>query len=261
MRNRTAISSTATELLHYLKDLIKPDPHTRGAADAVVAITNTWKDYPDTLLWLKTCAQSHENFFVRQTAVQELARGWRDDPDTLLILKSHAQSDEDWDVRRAAVQELTNGWKGEPSIFELLQDRAANDPFVREYDWQGNPRQTALEAIIEQYPDYPQTLPLLRGRARNDSDYEVREFAVQELAKGWKDEPWLFELLYTISVNDPFERKEDKERNPRQTALEIIIKQYPDHPQSLPLLQDRAENDSDEKVRQFAQKQLSELEA
>jgi hypothetical protein len=58
----------------------------------------------------------------------------------------------------------------------------------------------------------------------------------------------------------PFERKEDREDNPRKLALEIIINQYCAHPQTLTLLQDRAENDPDERLRQFANKKLAELE-
>jgi hypothetical protein len=83
---------------------------------------------------------------------------------------------------------------------------------------------------------------------------------MRELARGWKDEPGMFEFLCDRALHDPFERKEDREGNPRQLALEIIIKQYRDHPQTLPLLQDRAKNDSDEKVREFVQKKLAELE-
>lgn len=66
----------------------------------------------------------------------------------------------------------------------------------------------------------------------------------------------MFAFLCDRALNDPFEREKDWHINPRQTALEIIIKQYPDHPQTLPLLQDRAENDPDEKVREFARDKL-----
>jgi hypothetical protein len=69
----------------------------------------------------------------------------------------------------------------------------------------------------------------------------------------------MFEFLCDRALNDPFEHKKGSEDNPRQLALEIIIKQYPDHPQTLPLLQDRAENDPDEKVREFAKKKLAEF--
>jgi hypothetical protein len=71
----------------------------------------------------------------------------------------------------------------------------------------------------------------------------------------------MFEFLCKCALDDPFERKDDREDNPRQLALEIIIKQYRDYPQTLPLLQDRAKNDSDEKVREFVQKKLAELES
>jgi hypothetical protein len=70
----------------------------------------------------------------------------------------------------------------------------------------------------------------------------------------------MFDFLCDRALNDPFERKEDRGDNPRQLALEIIIKQYRNHPQTLPLLQDRAENDSDEQVQEFASKKLAELE-
>ncbi|WP_235018612.1 hypothetical protein, partial [Tolypothrix sp. NIES-4075] len=72
--------------------------------------------------------------------------------------------------------------------------------------------------------------------------------------------PGMFELFYNCAVNDPFKRKQDYEDNPRQVALEIIIEQYPQHPQTLPLLRDKAANDADEKVREFAQKKLAELD-
>lgn len=39
-----------------------------------------------------------------------------------------------------------------------------------------------------------------------------------------------------------------------------MLKLSPHHPQTLPLLRDRAENDPDEQVREFAKKKLEELE-
>ena len=68
-------------------------------------------------------------------------------------------------------------------MFEFLCDRAVNDPFKGEEYWQDNPRQIALEAIIQYYPDHPQTLALLRERAMRDQDEKVREFAKKELRK------------------------------------------------------------------------------
>ncbi|MEQ8960117.1 MAG: hypothetical protein RLP02_19695, partial [Coleofasciculus sp. C2-GNP5-27] len=58
---------------------------------------------------------------------------------------------------------------------------AINDPFQRENNWQDNPRQIALEAIIKRYPDHPKTLSLLRDRAENDTDEKLRKFAQNKL--------------------------------------------------------------------------------
>jgi hypothetical protein len=113
-----------------------------------------------------------------------------------------------------------------------------------------------VQIIATNWKDDPDTLPMLKQWATSDDDSFVRGAAVQELAKGWKDEPGMFELLCARVLHDPFERKEDREYNPRQTALEAIIKQRPDSPQTLLLLRDRAENDPDEKVRELAQKKL-----
>ncbi|MEM1171757.1 MAG: hypothetical protein AAGJ08_22430 [Cyanobacteria bacterium P01_H01_bin.35] len=42
---------------------------------------------------------------------------------------------------------------------------------------------TLLEAIVEQYPDHPQTLPLLKDRAANDSDGKLRKWAKETLQR------------------------------------------------------------------------------
>ena len=88
----------------------------------------------------------------------------------------------------------------------------------------------------------------------------MRYAAVQELARGWKDDPALFKLLCYVAINNPFDREYDLQDNPRQTALTAMIKLYPDRPQTLELVRDRAQNDSNEICREFAQEKLAELE-
>ena len=195
VRNRNSIDEIGCKLRDRVKELTRYRNITAFThleykilvdeihRQAVAAVAATWKDDPETLPWLKQRAQSGDSWAVRQAAVQEIARGWKDDPETLPILKQRAQSDDGSYVRGAAVQELARGWKDDPGIFELLCDVAINDPFEREYDWQRHPRQAALTAMIELYPDRPQTLEILRDRAQNDSDERLREFAQEELAK------------------------------------------------------------------------------
>ena len=171
------------DTLALLKQKAQSDDHWAVRYAAVQELAQGWKDDPDTLPLLKQKAQSDDDGVVRYAAVQELAQGWKDDPDTLPLLKQKAQSDDVWAVRYTAVQELAQGWKDEPWMFELLCNCAINDPFVREKDWQDNPRQLALEIIIKQYPNHPQTLPLLHDRADNDPDEKVKQFAQNKLAK------------------------------------------------------------------------------
>jgi len=121
-------------------------------------------------------------------------------------------------------------------------------------------RTKAVVRIATTWGNFSDTLPWLKQKAQSDDHLAVRRAAVQELGKGWKYEPWLFELLRDRALNDPFLREENGQDNPRQLALEIIIKQYPNHPQTLPLLRDRANNDPDEQVRKLAQNKLAQLE-
>jgi hypothetical protein len=171
------------QTLLLLKTHALPDKHPAVRCAAMQGLARGWKDDPQTLLLLKTCVLSDENKYVRWVAMQELAHGWKDEPDTLPTIKTRALSDDDGDVRGGAVEELARGWKDEPGMFEFLCDRAVNDPFKRKEDREDNPRQLALEIIIKEYCDYPQTLPLLQDRAKNDSDEKVREFVQKKLAE------------------------------------------------------------------------------
>jgi len=252
---------------------------------AVQELARGWKNDPNTLAWLKSCALSDKNWGVRYAAVHELAHGWKDDPDTLPFLKqcttsdhgavrgaavelayawkndpdtlpwlkTRALSDDSWRVRATAVQELARGWKDDPDTLPILKQCAQSDD-------NENVRYAAVQELAPGWKDDPDTLPILKTLTLLDDSWLVRYVAVRGLARGWKDEPGMFEFLCDRALNDPFERKEDRENNPRQLALEIIIKQYRDRPQTLPLLRDRAGNDPDEKVREFANKKLAALE-
>ena len=40
-----------------------------------------------------------------------------------------------------------------------------------------------------------ETLPMLKARARSDEDSDVRQSAIEELARGWKDDPETLSIL------------------------------------------------------------------
>ncbi|MEM6433401.1 MAG: hypothetical protein AAF773_06025 [Cyanobacteria bacterium P01_D01_bin.115] len=87
----------------------------------------------------------------------------------------------------------------------------------------------------------------------------MRQAAVQELAKGWKDDHNLFEFWCDHTLNDPFDREYDGQTNSRQTALNVLMQQYSDHSKTLELWQDRAQNHSDEQLKEWVAEQLAKL--
>lgn len=81
-----------------------------------------------------------------------------------------------------------------------------------------------------------------------------------ELARGYKENPPLFDFVCDRALNEPFERLENWQTNPRQTDLERLIQNYRDRPRTWEVMRDRAQNDPDEQLRQWAQEQLDRHE-
>jgi HEAT repeats/NACHT domain len=173
------------DTLPMLKHLAQQDDDWVVRQTAIQALAQGWKDDPDTLSWLKHRVQQDDDWAIRQAAIQALAQGWKDDPNTLPMLKHLAQQDDDWVVRQTAIQALAQGWKNVSQMFEFLCDLAVGDSFQRKYNFEKNPRQFALQAIIENYPDRSEVLDLLLDRFNNDSDEQVRKFAEEQLVL-WK---------------------------------------------------------------------------
>ena len=257
-------------------------------ATAIEQLAQGYKDHPDTLPLLQQ-ARSDHHWWVRREAIKQLAQGYKDHRDTLALLQQSARSDTDWEVRLIAIEQLAQGWHdriaeaeavghalrtlhpvawptaNQSWLLKFLCDRTLHDPYGgNEQDQklgfisriECNPRQVALNAILKYYPNHPDTLALLQQSARSDPDSLVRRTAIEQLAEAGQDQPWLFEFLCDRILHDPFERKEIWIHNPRQTALEAILKYYPNHSQTQSLLLDRAEHDPDHKLRKFAEQQL-----
>ncbi|MBC6433552.1 NACHT domain-containing protein [Nostoc sp. HG1] len=164
-----------------------------------------------------------------------------------------SQHNKDWQVRDRAVQELVYGWKDDPDTLSIFKQHAIDDDL-------GFDRQQAVYVLVKLWKDHPDTLPWIKERATKDNVSSIRGGAIRQLIREWKNDLSVFELLCNIAISDPFERQLILEDNPRQIALEAIIEQYPQHPQTLTLLRDKANNDPDEEVRNFAQQKLAELE-
>ncbi|MBD2169162.1 HEAT repeat domain-containing protein [Calothrix membranacea FACHB-236] len=236
-------------------DVIK----TRGTVDEDadvrrVAVEELARNFPDdieTISFLQYRATSDSSWNVRLVAVAKLAR-FLDDIEMIVFLKTCATADANYYVRRAAVQALARNCHDHADIICFLKCRATIDAH-----WQV--RRAAIEELARNFKDDADSINFLKYLATADESWQVRQTAVQELARNFKDEAEMFEIFYNCAVNDPFQRQNSWQTNPRRVALDILIKQYPDHSQTLPLLHDRVSNDVDIKVKEFAQKKLAEL--
>ncbi|MEH2459039.1 HEAT repeat domain-containing protein [Nostoc sp.] len=254
VRNRSAIASTATKLLNQIKERAIQDDNWEVRSAAVRELAKNFKDESDTKSWLKERASQDDYYFVRSAAFRELAKNFKDDPETKSWLKERATQDDYWLVRLREVQELAKNFKDDPETKSWLKERATKDDH-------NDVRRAAVEELAKNFKDDPETKSILKERATKDDHNDVRRAAVEELAKNFKDDADLIDIYHQCAINDPFESSHKRYNpNPRQIALEIIIKQFPQHEQTLPLLRDRAENDPDEKVREYAQKKLAQLE-
>ncbi len=186
---REAVEQIATgwkdesEILDLLKQRVQSDNSSTVRVEALRQIATGWQDESETLDLLKQWVKSDNSLDVRIEALRQIATGWKDESETLELLKQWVESDDNSDIRVEALRQIATGWKHQPGIFELFYHTALNDPFQPENEHQYNPRQIALEAIVKQYRDYPQSLPLLKDRAAKDPDKQLRKWAKRKLQR------------------------------------------------------------------------------
>jgi predicted NACHT family NTPase len=218
---------------------------------AMSAIIQGWTNSLDILAILKIYAQGNENLPANRAAVQELVRNWKDDPDTLLILKNLIKKEGDGSgARQLALHELAQNWKDDSDTLNILKALIQN-----ENDY-GFARGIAVEELAHGWTNRPDTLPTLKDLSQQDKSPTVRSYAVRNLAEFWKNDPEIVDILRWIVEKDLFEREHRWQENPRQTALESLLTNYPTHPKTLEMLRDRAANDPDEQLREWAKEQL-----
>lgn len=111
-------------------------------------------------------------------------------------------------------------------------------------------REVALQELVRRWKEEPDTLPLVKGLARYDESRSVRLVAVLELGRGWKQDPETLTLLKERVYSDghPFVR---------QAAVLELARGWKDDPETLPLVQDRARVDRASDVRQAAVRELA----
>ncbi|MDY7006510.1 MAG: HEAT repeat domain-containing protein [Cyanobacteriota bacterium] len=240
-------------ILDFLKQLVVSDESSIVRSEAVRQIATGWKNEKRILELFKQWVVSNNYWQVRYEVVKQISTGWKHESGILDLLKQRLESDENSQVREEVIRQISTGWKHESGILDLLRQRVVSDD-------EGSVRREALRQIATGWKHESGILDLFKQLVEFDADWEVRVEAVRQIATGWKHESGIFELFYHTALNDPFQHQNYYQYNPRQTALEAIVKHYPEHPQTLSLLQDRAENDPDEKLRKWAKEKLRRFE-
>ena len=169
-----------------------------------------------TLSWLKQQAENNKSSFLQYAATQAIITHYYHQPEVLGWLKEWAQRGNDWGIRVGAIRAIAK-----------------------------HPHCTLQEV-----------LHILKDRAQNDEDWGVRYAAVEAIAKCNSKLSEVFDFFYIIAQRDPFIRANEWQDNPRQAALEAIFTYYPTHPGTLELLHNRATNDSDKQLREWAKEQI-----
>lgn len=259
--NKSSIKYISDRLLQRLM-YIANDDHLEGSFvyKTIRKIVTIWKDDRRVLPWLKEIATPENSKLYTKLryssfyAVQAIAIECRHEPEVGSWLKYEALNyDDDW-VKISALRGLASGWRDDSDVIDLVKKFAqfAEIP---------NVQQEALKLLAKEWKEDSDTLKLLRACAEsNTSHFGVRSEAIAELAKGWGNEPWLFDFLVYRAIHDPFIREHASQRDPRLRAIEALLNHYPTHPKTIELLHDRAINDPDEQLREWAQQQLEKLE-
>ena len=260
IKNRSLVNSIESKLLKHLKSQtsrITRHLAPNGMKKCVEIIAEIWQDQPETLKWLKTDALIGHPF-LRSAAVETVAKVYKDAPDTYEWLRICAISDDPF-ARSSAIEQLGEVLENDKT-FALLKEYAERD-----CEWLV--RSSAVKALSRWRNNSPELICFLRSCASNDQDFNVREEALKGLAKNHSQYSDLFDFFYKRSIDDSFKRgdgytsdphnrKFKWQNNPRQTAMEALLTHYLAHPKTIELLRDRAINDPDEQLREWAQQQL-----
>jgi len=146
---------------------------------AVIAVVKYFRGV-ETYNWLKEIFQNSTDWGTRLGAIEAIAEHYPDESDSFMILEAAAK-DYDWGVRCTAIRTIPKYFSNQIDIFTFLCKIIQNDPFQRNLSWEDNPRKTALEGLIEHCLSNPKTLELLRDRAINDPDEQLRQWAQEQL--------------------------------------------------------------------------------
>ena len=212
-------------------------------------IASIYRDNPSAFLWLKENAGYEP---LMQNSYRLIAEHYRDDPTTLPWLKSQLLPGVFEDIRAYALEAIAEAYSNNFDMFQLISSqyyqeiRDSDDPFVTDPGW--FIRKTAVKMIAEHFFNHAETWcfmrevivreDIMRGPLTVLPEDKVSIEIRVGLMLIWCDWGWMI----------------------HQLVLETLLKEFPDHPNTLPLLHHHVINSENEQMRQWATGQLRCLE-
>jgi predicted NACHT family NTPase len=225
---------------------------------AVSFIVKGWKEHPETLTWIKQTIEENAFTDVRWQAVEELVTHWKHDAKTFNFLKSFIQTSSAYSLHpfavsfatRIAVQGIAKQWKEDPRTLPFLKEIVLCHELMEV-------REVTVVELARGWKDLTILNLLKELSSKTDEnlygeDLYVQSSAITEVIRGWKDEnilAWAENLVQTAENSSA-----------RRASLKALLTYYPTHPRTIELLHDRALNDPDEQLREWAQEQLENIE-
>jgi hypothetical protein len=187
---------------------------------------------------------------------------WKDEDQTLAWIEKNLHiclefdEFESGDAAAVIVQKLANIKFSDPNITTFLKICVESS---RNYIV----RSTALCELIKRQNNDAGMMSTLEQYALHNEEHFVRWIALYEMARIWRRDTKVFEILCYCAIHDPFYPDQRTHRrkfyNPRAAAVHKLAQFYPECFETLIVLKDRAKHDPDWMVRYYSIEDLSKI--
>jgi hypothetical protein len=228
--------SPSPEILGWLIHEAEENGSDRISLYVIYAVQENWPKSQNLLNFFVDRAIKDSSRFVvapmfntSLLAVTFLAKDYPEDPVTLKIILRKLEEDVDEGTKSVLLKNIVDIRGNNQEVFDFLSNYSLNYVFHESLiSSPDNSRTTSLSLLAENFHHKKETLSVFKECVLRDS----------------------------------FKRKGDYDlsENPRKAFLKLMLRYYPEHPETFDLLKERIQNDSDQEVRAWATEQLEELE-
>jgi hypothetical protein len=190
--------------------------------------------------------------------VATISKVWGRQESVLTWLKEQARSNFNDDVIRSYIlNEIAIRQESSPDLFAFYHDIALKDPSRKKIAPISNTSVFAAIILAKKFPSHIDTSRIIINCINENINESAKGNLLRQLNQVWQDKAALLDYLHHYVVSHTLHSDIIKSStNSRLEALHILVYSYPTHPKTLELLRDRAANDPDEQLRQWAQEQL-----